>query len=48
MQEITATCLTLHLDSEQWASFVQALEEPMPARMVELLESEPIWQKPAH
>lgn len=34
----------LHLDDEQWNSFIKALDEPMPAKMVELLESEPIWK----
>ena len=35
---------TLYLDDEQWNSFIKALDEPMPAKMVELLESEPIWK----
>lgn len=34
----------LYLDDEQWNSFIKALDEPMPAKMVELLESEPIWK----
>lgn len=34
----------LYLDDEQWSSFIKALDEPMPAKMVELLESEPIWK----
>lgn len=34
----------LYLDDEQWNSFIKSLDEPMPAKMVELLESEPIWK----
>ncbi|MFQ9133318.1 MAG: DUF1778 domain-containing protein [Bifidobacterium longum] len=34
----------LYLGDEQWNSFIKALDEPMPAEMVELLESEPIWK----
>lgn len=34
----------LYLDDEQWNSFIKSLDEPMPAEMVELLESEPIWK----
>lgn len=34
----------LYLDDEQWNSFIKSLDEPMPTRMVELLESEPIWK----
>lgn len=34
----------LYLDDEQWNSFIKALDEPMSAKMVELLESEPIWK----
>ena len=33
----------LYLDDEQWNSFIKSLDEPMPTKMVELLESEPIW-----
>ena len=29
---------------EQWNSFIKSLDEPMPTKMVELLESEPIWK----
>ena len=34
----------LYLDDEQWNSFIKSLDEPMPTKMVELLESEPIWK----
>lgn len=34
----------LYLDDEQWNSFIKSLDEPMPTKMVELLESEPIWE----
>ena len=34
----------LHLGDEQWNSFIKSLDEPMPTKMVELLESEPIWK----
>ena len=34
----------LYLDDEQWNSFIKSLDEPMPKKMVELLESEPIWK----
>lgn len=34
----------LHLDDEQWNSFIKSLDEPMPTKMIELLESEPIWK----
>ena len=34
----------LYLDDEQWTSFIKSLDEPMPTKMVELLESEPIWK----
>lgn len=34
----------LYLDNEQWNSFIKSLDEPMPTKMVELLESEPIWK----
>ena len=34
----------LYLDAEQWNSFIKSLDEPMPTKMVELLESEPIWK----
>lgn len=34
----------LYLDDEQWNSFINSLDEPMPTKMVELLESEPIWK----
>ena len=34
----------LCLDDEQWNSFIKSLDEPMPTKMVELLESEPIWK----
>lgn len=34
----------LYLDDEQWNSFIKTLDEPMPTKMVELLESEPIWK----
>lgn len=34
----------LYLDDEQWNSFIKPLDEPMPTKMVELLESEPIWK----
>lgn len=33
-----------YLDDEQWNSFIKSLDEPMPTKMVELLESEPIWK----
>lgn len=36
--------LVLYLDDEQWNSFIKSLDEPMPTKMVELLESEPIWK----
>lgn len=29
----------LYLDDEQWNSFIKSLDEPMPTKMVELLES---------
>ena len=35
----------LYLDDEQWNSFIKSLDEPMPTKMVELLESEPIWKR---
>lgn len=34
----------LYLDDEQWNSFIKSLDEPMPTKMIELLESEPIWK----
>lgn len=34
----------LYLDDEQWNAFIKSLDEPMPTKMVELLESEPIWK----
>ena len=34
----------LYLDDEQCNSFIKSLDEPMPTKMVELLESEPIWK----
>ena len=34
----------IYLDDEQWNSFIKSLDEPMPTKMVELLESEPIWK----
>ena len=34
----------LYLDDEQWNSFIKSLDGPMPTKMVELLESEPIWK----
>ena len=34
----------LYLDDEQWNSFIKSLDEPMPKKMVELHESEPIWK----
>lgn len=34
----------LYLDDEQWNSFIKSLDEPIPTKMVELLESEPIWK----
>lgn len=34
----------LYLDDEQWNSFIKSLDEPMPTKMVELLENEPIWK----
>lgn len=34
----------LYLDDEQWNSFIKSLDEPMPTKVVELLESEPIWK----
>lgn len=34
----------LYLADEQWNSFIKSLDEPMPTKMVELLESEPIWK----
>lgn len=34
----------LYLDDEQWNSFIKSLDEPMPTKIVELLESEPIWK----
>ena len=34
----------LYLDDEQWNSFIKSLDEPLPTKMVELLESEPIWK----
>lgn len=34
----------LYLDDEQWNSFIKSLDEPMPTKMVELFESEPIWK----
>lgn len=34
----------LYLDDEQWNSFIKSLDELMPTKMVELLESEPIWK----
>lgn len=34
----------LYLNDEQWNSFIKSLDEPMPTKMVELLESEPIWK----
>ena len=34
----------LYLDDEQWNSFINSLDVPMPTKMVELLESEPIWK----
>ena len=34
----------LYLDDEQWNSFIKSLDEPMPTKMVELLESELIWK----
>lgn len=34
----------LYLDDEQWNSFIKSLDEPMPTKMVELLESGPIWK----
>jgi len=34
----------LYLDDGQWNSFIKSLDEPMPTKMVELLESEPIWK----
>lgn len=34
----------LYLDDEQWNSFIKSLDEPMPTKMVELLESKPIWK----
>lgn len=34
----------LYLDDEQWNSFIKSLDKPMPTKMVELLESEPIWK----
>ena len=34
----------LYLDDEQWNSFIKSSDEPMPTKMVELLESEPIWK----
>lgn len=34
----------LYLDDEQWNSFIKSLDEPTPTKMVELLESEPIWK----
>ena len=34
----------LYLDDEQWNSFIKSLDEPMPTKMVEMLESEPIWK----
>lgn len=34
----------LYLDDEQWNSFIKSLDEPMPTKMEELLESEPIWK----
>ena len=34
----------LYLDDEQRNSFIKSLDEPMPTKMVELLESEPIWK----
>lgn len=34
----------LYLDDEQWNSFIKSLDEPMPTKMAELLESEPIWK----
>ena len=34
----------LYLDDEQWNSFIKSLDEPVPTKMVELLESEPIWK----
>lgn len=34
----------LYLDDEQWNLFIKSLDEPMPTKMVELLESEPIWK----
>ena len=34
----------LYLDDEQWNSFIKSLDEPMPTKMVKLLESEPIWK----
>ena len=34
----------LYLDDEQWNSFIKSLDEPMPTKMVELLESEPLWK----
>lgn len=34
----------LYLDDEQWNSFIKSLDEPMPTKMVGLLESEPIWK----
>ena len=34
----------LYLDDEQWNSFIKSLDEPMPTKMVELLESEHIWK----
>lgn len=34
----------LYLDDEQWNSFIKSLDEPMSTKMVELLESEPIWK----
>lgn len=34
----------LYLDDEQWNSFIKSMDEPMPTKMVELLESEPIWK----
>ncbi|KFI53751.1 hypothetical protein BBIA_1347 [Bifidobacterium biavatii DSM 23969] len=33
----------IRLNEDAWNDFVAALDEPMPAKLVNLLESEPIW-----
>lgn len=34
----------IRLDAQAWEDFTAALDQPMPAKITQLLESEPIWK----